>query len=106
MSYANQGFVGTKRCTTAAGEVVGVSGKPTRIYHMNILSGAAAGEVKLHNGAAATDTVYIQELCTAVSTGNDFDYGQEGFLFPSGCFYEEVTDANVTATTITFSQEA
>lgn len=109
MSFANQGFVGVQRCTTAAGEVVGVAGKPTRVYHMNILSGAAAGEVKLYNVSAvagiAAGKLYVQQLCTVVSSGNDFNYGQEGFLFPDGCVYEEAVDANVTATTITFSQE-
>ena len=106
MPVLNQGFVGVQRCTTAAGEAVGTSGKPTRVYHIAILSGAAAGEVKLYNGISTSGTIYVQEKCTVVSTTNDFDYGQEGFLFPSGCYYEEVNDANVTSTLVTFSQEA
>lgn len=101
----NQGFVGVQKCTTAAGQAVGTSGKPTRVYHVSILSGAAAGEIKLYNGTSTSGTLYVEQLCTVVSSSNEFDYGQEGFLFPAGCYYEEVVDANVTSTTITFSQE-
>lgn len=85
--------------------VVGTSGKPVRVFNINILSGGTAGQVKLYNGIAATGTLYIHEVCPTVSSGNGFDYGKEGFLFPSGCFYEEVVDANVTSTLISFKVE-
>lgn len=84
--------------------VVGTSGKPVRIYNMQILSGGTAGEVKLYNGTAAT-TLYVHEVCPVVSTSNGFDYGKEGLLFPNGCYYEEVVDANVTSTLICFEVE-
>jgi hypothetical protein len=103
--FGNQGFVGVQRCTTAGGQAVGISGKPTRVYHVSILSGAIAGQIKLYNGTSTSGTVYVQQLCTVVNTSNEFDYGQEGFLFPNGCYYEEVVDANVKSTTIMFSQE-
>jgi hypothetical protein len=85
--------------------VVGRSGKPVRIFNMNVLSGATAGQVKLYNGVDATGTLYVHEVCPTVSSGNGFDYGKEGFLFPNGCFYEEVVDANVTSTLISFRVE-
>ena len=106
MAYLNRGFVGTQYCTTAAGVAIGVAGKPTRIYHINVLSGGTAGEIKVYNGiAVVAANLYLQQLCTTVSTGNDFNYGQEGILFPNGAFLEEVSDANVVSSTVTFSQE-
>jgi hypothetical protein len=105
----NRGYVGTQLCATAAGVVIGVAGKPTRIYHINVLSGATAGIVKLYNVSAVADIaaskLYLQETCTAVSTGNDFDYGQEGILFPNGAVITEVVDANVVSAVVTFEQE-
>ena len=99
-----QGEVGTVLKT--ADGVVGTSGKPVRIYALHILSGGTAGEVKLKSGTSSSGTIYVQELCTVVSTGNKFVYGEHGVLFPSGCYYEEVTDANVVSTAISFEIEA
>lgn len=100
-----QGFVGSQLCTTAAGVAVGVSGKPTRVFFVHIISGGTAGEIKLHNGTTTSNTLFVQEKCATVSTGNTISYGKEGILFPAGCFYEEVVDANVTSTLIGFAQE-
>ena len=88
----------------AADGVVGISGKPVRIYAINVLSGGTAGQIKLYNGTAATDTLYVHQVCPTVSTGNQFTY-PKGILFPAGCFYEEVVDANVTSTLVAFAQE-
>jgi hypothetical protein len=85
--------------------VIGVSGKPVRIYGLHVLSGAAAGAVKLYNGTTNGGTLYVHEVCGTVSTGNEFDYGDNGILFPSGCYYEEVVDANVTSTLVSHEQE-
>ena len=100
------GFVSTQLCTTAAGQAVGTAGKPIRVYGVHIISGGTAGVIKLHNGIATTATTYIQETCTAVSTGNTIMYSDRGVLFPNGCFYEEVVDGNVTSTLISFEKEA
>lgn len=101
-----QNFVGSQLCTTAAGQAVGVSGRKTRVFFAHIISGATAGIIKLYNGTSTGGTIILQQTCGTVSTGNDFDYGEYGVLFPNGCFYEEVVDANVTSTLITFEQEA
>lgn len=100
-----QNFVGSQLCTTAAGQAVGVSGRPTRVFAAHILSGATAGIIKLYNGTSTSGTIFVQETCGTVSTGNDFNYGDYGVLFPNGCFYEEVEDADVTSTLISFEQE-
>lgn len=97
--------VGSQLCTTAAGQAVGNSGKPIRVYHAHVISGGTAGIIKLHNGTTTSDTLVVQETCPTTSTGNDFNYGDNGILFPNGCFYEEVVDADVTSTLITFEQE-
>lgn len=89
----------------AADGVVGVSGKPIRIYNINVLSGGTAGQVKFYNGTDNTGDLYIHQVCGTVSTGNGFDYGDKGFLFPDGCYYEEVVDANVTSTMVSFQVE-
>jgi hypothetical protein len=89
----------------AADGVVGISGKPVRVFGLHVLSGGTAGIVKLYNGTTASGTLYVQQTCGTVSTGNLFEYGNEGFLFPNGCFYEEVVDANVTSTLISFRNE-
>lgn len=101
-----QNFVGSQLCTTAAGQAIGVAGRKTRVFAIHVISGGTAGIIKLHNGTATTDTLVVQETCGTVSTGNDFNYGDYGILFPNGCFYEEVVDANVTSTLVSFEQEA
>lgn len=87
------------------GAVVGTSGKPIRVFSIAVLSGGTAGEVKLYNGTSTSGDLYIHEICPVVSTSNQFNYGSAGILFPAGCFYDEVVDANVTSTLVTFELE-
>lgn len=102
-----QEFVGTQNCTIAAGQAVGASGKATRVFFVHIISGGTAGEIKLFNDIATiAANLFVQEKCSVVSTGNTISYGKEGILFPNGCFYSEVVDANVTSTLIGFAQES
>jgi hypothetical protein len=85
--------------------IAGVSGKPIRIFSIHILAaGADVPEIKLYSGIATGGTIYVQQKGTA-NTGATFEFGENGFLFPNGCYYEEVTDAHVTSTLITFTQE-
>ncbi len=101
-----QEFVGSQLFTTAAGQAVGIAGNPTRVFAVHIISGGTAGEIKLFNDITnTTANLFVQEKCTAVSTGTTVSYGKEGFLFPNGCFYVEVVDANVTSTLVLFAQE-
>ena len=101
----NQGFVGAVLATTAAGQAIGPSGAKVRVFFAHMISGATAGIIKLYNGTSTSGTIYIQETAPTVSTGNDFNYGEYGVLFPNGCFYEEVVDANVTSTLISYEVE-
>lgn len=81
---------------------VGVSGKATRVFSINFVSGATAGVVLLRNGTSASGTAYIRED-GVISSGKTASYGQTGILFPGGCFCD--VDANVTAAVISYAQE-
>ena len=84
---------------------VGTSGASVRLFTIHILAaGADVPEIKLYNGTSNAGTIYVQQK-GAASTGKTFEFGEEGFLFPDGCFYEEVTDAHVTSTLIEFQKE-
>jgi len=100
-----QGFVGSVLATTAAGQAIGPSGAKVRVYATHLLSGGTAGIIKLYNGTSTSGTIYIQQTAATVSTGNTVTYGKYGVLFPNGCFYEEVVDANVTSTLISYEVE-
>lgn len=98
-------MAGSVLATTAAGQAIGPSGAKVRVFSLHLISGGTAGIIKLYNGTSTSGTIYIQETAGTVSTGNDFSYGESGVLFPNGCFYEEVIDANVTSTLISYEVE-
>jgi len=81
--------------------VVGVSGKPIRIFAANWVSGGTAGVLVLRNGTGAGDTVYLQITGTA-DVGVVYNI-HEGMLFPDGCFYDH--DANSSHISITYALE-
>lgn len=94
------GCPGTELVT--ADGIVGVSGKPVRVYQIHIISGGGgAGVVNLRNGTLVTDTIWVSETGTA-SQGESFHYS-EGTLFPLGLFVD--IDANVTSVAVTFHTE-
>lgn len=100
MGTNTYGSPGTELVT--ADGTIGVSGKPVRIYHINILSGAGGGGVvNFRNGTLVGDTIWLSQTGTA-STGVTFEYN-EGFLLPAGCFVD--IDANVTSVAVTFHTE-
>ena len=88
-----------KGFTTATSDsVVGVSGAPTVVYGLNIVSGGGgAGRVILRNGATTGGTAVIT-LDGTTSKGVQFDFGGNGVVFPAGCFAD--LDTNVSAMTI------
>lgn len=94
-----QGFAGTQ-VLTADTDVT--SGQPTRVFAIHIISAGTAGVVNLRNGTLVTDTIRIQHT-GLVNTGATFTFGEHGFLFPDGLFYDE--DANVTSTAIVLATE-
>jgi len=85
-----------------ADSVVGTSGKPIRLWAVNMLSGGTVGELVLRNGTSATAAIWVREIGT-VSTGKTVEYGHEGILFPLGLFYDD--DSNFTGVTFQFSEE-
>lgn len=101
-----QNFVGSVLATTAAGQTIGTLGNKIRVFAIHLISGGTAGIITLKNGPDPNGTIFIQETAAVVSTGNTITYGDYGVLFPNGCFYEEVVDANVTSTLVSFEQEA
>ena len=70
---------------TAAG-VVGVSGKPTRIYGYILISLVSGpGIVTLYNGTDTTGTKISKQVGTADSQ-TEVNFGPEGTFFPGGCY--------------------
>lgn len=85
-----------------ADSVIGTSGKPIRVFAVNMLSGGTAGQLVLRNGTAAGDDILVREVGTA-NTGKTVSYGPHGILFPAGCFYDD--DSNFTWVTFQYSEE-
>lgn len=85
---------------TASG-VLGTSGKPIRVYSMNLISSGTASVIQLKSGTASGGAIWIQETGT-ISTGKTFDYGYHGQYFPSGCFV--TVDGNIVSAEISYSQ--
>lgn len=82
--------------------IIGTTGRPIRLWAVNMLSGGTAGELVLRNGSTASDSIWVREQGT-VSTGKTVEYGSQGILFPNGMFYDD--DSNFTSVTIQYSEE-
>jgi hypothetical protein len=85
-----------------ADSAVGTSGRPIRLFAVNMLSGGTAGQLVLRNGTTDSDAIWVREVGT-VSTGKTVEYGVEGILFPAGLFYDD--DSNFTGVTFQFAEE-
>jgi len=85
-----------------ADSAIGTSGKPIRLFAVNMLSGGTAGQLVLRNGTTASAAIWVREVGT-VSTGKTVTYGTYGILFPAGCFYDD--DSNFTGVTFQFIEE-
>ena len=85
-----------------ADSVIGTSGKPIRLFAVNMLSGATAGQLVLRNGTVAGAAIWVREVGTA-NTGKTVTYGTHGILFDAGCFYDD--DTNFTGVTFQFAEE-
>jgi hypothetical protein len=82
---------------------VGTSGAPTRVFQITSLCDGSTRQVLLRNGTSTSGTIYFQRTGTAnVSVTNEF--GEEGLLFPGGCFADVVTGAGISSV-ITYRQE-
>lgn len=93
---------GSQIIASGTDAVVGTSGKPTRVFCINFLSGGTAGIVILRNGTSSGGSVFVTEN-GVISSGKTVPYGATGILFPAGCFLD--IDANVTGGVVEYSQE-
>jgi hypothetical protein len=93
---------GSQAIVSGTDAAIGTSGKPTRVFAVNFLSGGTAGVLILRNGTTASGTVFITEN-GVISSGKTATYGTSGVLFPAGCFMD--VDANVTGGVVSYAQE-
>jgi hypothetical protein len=71
----------------AADGAVGPSGKKIRLYSATWLSDGTARDLVLRNGAADSATVWVTAT-GVISKTVTIDFGPEGLLFSSGCFFD------------------
>lgn len=82
-------------------EAVGSLTQPVRVYAMHVITGSTKATVKLYNGSVGSGTVMISETCEVASTGNTWQYWDDGILFPNGCSI--LTDVNTVSAIITYA---
>lgn len=97
MSYSNSGTI-----TFTADSVIGISGKPVRIYSIYWVKGTGAETMVVRSGTGATDAIIIEQVSIA-DDGNLLVFGAEGILFPNGAFWDEGTA--IDSATFTFRSE-
>lgn len=90
---------GSQRIT--ADGVVGVAGKPTRLYCVILNSGGTVSVLSLLNGQDASGPQYAS-LTGTVSTGAVFNFAG-GLRFPLGIFAD--VDANIASAVFIIDQE-
>lgn len=83
---------GTK-IVTEDGEATAAN-TPTRIKTMHILSGGGGAAIVSLKNNGSSGTIYVTETGTT-STGKTFYYGEDGILFPNGCYVD--VDTNTTS---------
>jgi hypothetical protein len=81
--------------STTAGEV-GAAGKPIRIKMLHFISDGTAGVTSLKNNGTS-GTIHVTETGT-INTGKTFFYGEDGLLFPLGCWV--ANDSHATNYTV------
>lgn len=101
MSGGFMGMPGTVSITNQTDAAVLTSGKPVRVFDVQVISGGTAATVKLYNGTSTGGTLYLQ-IDGVISKASSFN-SANGVLFPGGCFAD--VDANTTALTVVCQQE-
>jgi len=79
-----------------ADSAVSTSGKPIRVFCVNLISGGSASTLTLKNGTSTSGTAYDQIDGTASQSVTKNYAG--GLLFPGGCYAD--ADANISYATI------
>ena len=93
---------GTQQYAGDSDLAVGVAGKPTRVYSVEVISGGTAALVQLFNGTDNTAGNKYAQIDGTISKSAMVNFAG-GKRFPNGCFID--TGANVTYMTVVFSQE-
>lgn len=83
--------------------VIGVSGKPVRVFEFIVRSGSGGGAaIAVYNGTSTGGTKY-DDLNGTTSLTVRIPY-VGGLLFPAGCYVD--VDSNTTYVTAIYTQEA
>jgi len=90
---------GSQRIT--GDSVVGVSGKPTRLYAVSLISGGTASVLSLYDGTSAGGNEQVK-ITGTISTGTVINFAG-GLRFPNGLFAD--ADANISSATFIIDQE-
>lgn len=98
MSYAG-GHNGSQNITQGGGSgVVGISGNPTTLYSVHMISGGTASVLTLRNGTTGSATAWLS-LTGSVSSGTTYNF-EGGIHFPAGIYAS--IDANLTNAVFSF----
>lgn len=90
---------GTQRVT--ADIAIGTSGKPIRVFCVNLISTTTASTITFYNGISAAGTAF-EQIDGIASQSLTKNYAG-GLRFPSGCFVD--VDANISYMTVVYSEE-
>jgi hypothetical protein len=83
--------------------VIGVSGTPKLIYGLCVQTDAADATVVLRDGTADTATAVITSTTTSgANSGQLFQFGGVGIMFPNGCFAD--LDANTLEVAVYYQE--
>jgi len=95
VSISATGYVISSTTTDAAGTTVN-NPVSTRIFNIHLISGGTASVLNIANGQGGTN--YLKLTCPVVSTGNTFDFGVNGVVFPLGAY--ATVDGNIVTAQI------
>lgn len=75
-----------------ADTVIGVSGRPVRVFSATYLSSGTAAALVLRNGTGAGDDALVQTADGTINVSITLNFGESGLLFPAGCFVDFDSD--------------
>ena len=93
---------GTQQIVGDGDIAIGTSGKPVRIFSVELISGGTASTVILHNGVAIVSNDNYGQVDGIASQSVIVNYAG-GKRFPAGCFLQ--TDANTAFVTVVYTEE-
>lgn len=91
--------IGSQNIT--ADGVIGVSGRPVRLYNIQVMSGGTAAVVSIYSGTSTSGTK-LDQIDGTISKSVSRGY-EGGLYFPNGLYVD--LDANTTFVTCGFENE-